>query len=748
MFEYRKTLLAAAISGSFLLPIASTTHAETEVTPNVITIMIDDMGFSDLSFFGSEINTPNLESLSSTGTLLTNFYSASTSTPSRSIMFTGRDNHQVGVGNMAGFMRDEQRGKPGYEGILSLEEDVQNSFFPDLLTKNGYHTMMTGKWDMGDHDLAYFGQARGFSETDGLLLPGGDTHFMSNYLGEVITSHPPVTIANMAKNPDGSTRTTPYVKNGQEITTFPREAYSSTYYTDKAIELIDATPDDTPFYLNVAHIAPHFPLQAPESIYSKYLDTYAKGWDVLAAERFAKLKDLGYISQSAEQPARWAGVQAWDDLTADEQKTEAKKMAVYAAMIEIMDTEIGRLIQHLKDQGKYDDTMIIIASDNGGAFTLSGNPAARAYRATNFTGDEDYDDMGSSSSYIGYGRGWSMVNNTPYNQHKGTTFEGGIHTSAIISYPNRTGFIPASDCVFSMLDIAPTILEMTGTNIPATTQGISMAPLLKSSSHECEAREIGWELDGVKGLRSGDWKLSQQRNDEHFYLYDLSVDPFEQNDLSASEPEKLAEMMSAWKDYVNENGVIEVSTKKLKLLTTEGSADAVLTGGVVRAGAALYALTGEFTDADTVDVAAYIRPDPAHVGMKASTYAHLTHTSETDEVTYYALTESGLVSQSTADDLANYQAIDSLDTTHFMQVAKQAFAAGTLSLDFGYITEDGTKVSSTGGVTATLTKTPDSDTDSDTDTDTGSSSGGGSFGFLGLLLLPYMVLVRRFRKES
>lgn len=540
-------------------------NTDTQVRPpNYITLLVDDMGFSDTGVFGGEISTPNIDSLATDGVLLTNFYSAATSTPSRGMLFTGKDHHQAGVGNMGGWMKDrpEQIGQPGYEGLLSLNALP----FPQVLQENGYETMVVGKWDLGETP-DYYPNKRGFNQTF-VLLPGGDTHYLSDANGKSLTSQPPVYYAGLKLK-------TPYNENGNEVTTFPPNAYSSTYFTDKAIEMLDKNKADEnkPFLLTMCYNAPHAPFQAPAEVTAKYIDTYAKGWDVIRQERFERLKQLGIVAQDATLPPRPDSVPAWNDLSDQEKLTEAKRMAVYAAMVDVVDQNIGRLVDHLIEIGEYDRTVIFFMSDNGGAYMEAGAPAKQKFIAQNFTGLEDYENMGGPHSFISSNEGWGMVMNTPFSGYKGDTYEGGIHTNAFVHYPRSEAAGVISNRLSSIMDIAATTMDMSGIKYPDTfngqpnspLQGVSMAPLFKGDvSSGDPKRYLAWELDGAKGVRTGGWALSQRWYDDiqcwdgEWHMYDLNTDPFETNDLAESDPAKLLELTTIYQDYAEENGVIEL----------------------------------------------------------------------------------------------------------------------------------------------------------------------------------------------
>jgi len=693
--NFKKTIatICATSAIAFVSPLQQAiaeTIPNTDNKPNFVTIIIDDMGFSDMAPFGGEVETPNLEALANDGGItLTNFYAAATSTPSRALLFTGKDNHQVGIGNMAGFMRDEQRGQPGYEGVMPTSV----LSFPEVLQDNGYHTMMVGKWDMGE-EPGLMAHDRGFTETF-VLLPGGDVHFVADENADTLTGQPPSFYERLD-------RVSPYSENGHDVEVFPAKSYTPKLYTDKAKAMLDKREDtEQPFYLNVAHTSTHFPLQAPKPYVDKYLDTYSVGWDEIRTARFAKLKELNLISKDAEIPTRWKGVKAWDELTAEEQKTETKKMAIYAGMIEILDREVGSLVDHLKEIGEYENTVFLVASDNGGAFNLTGNPETQKFRADTFTDDTDYENMGTPLSYIGFGLGWSQVSNTPFNNHKGSTFEGGIHTAGFISYPQSKISGIKYDCMHSIMDFGPTILDMADITYPDTfqgkpnapMQGVSMGGIFDGYLYCDNDRAIGWELDGVKGLRQGVWKLSQQRNDDSFYLFNLANDPFELNELSESEPDKFGEMLGLYQQYVEENGVIEVSNKKLNLLGNVTKDGAVFTGGV-STGRPVFSKKANVKTTDKSEISSQIRPKPIHLGKMVEVSVVASYLKNGDaEPSYLGLNSQGeIVNIADKDSPAIYTTIP-MQSALFIPIYNNNVSEGTYNIDICYkLVDDGTKV--------------------------------------------------------
>jgi arylsulfatase A-like enzyme len=531
--------------------------------PNFVTIHFDDMGFSDLGLFGGEIPTPNIDQLGKEGIVLTNYYGGSACAISRAMFYTGKDYHDVGWGNLPGWnRRREQIGKPGYEGYL-----VKSALpFPELMQKNGYHTMMTGKWDMGGEggDLGLDPHDRGFTETRAVLLPSGDTHF-SKKDGTMISTRPsPLKIL--------------YSENGQKLEKFPREFYSTTYYTDMAIEMLNNRDKSKPFYLNVAYIAPHTPWQVPAEVTAKYIARYAKGWDALRQERFKRQQGLGLFPKKAQLPPRPADVPAWDSLSADDRKIEAKKMAIYAAMIEVLDQNVGRLVNHLKQIGEYENTVIFLDSDNGAAYGIEAKaiPLRWKYIIEHF--NNSYDNLGNWNSYEGAHIGWALLSNTPLNNYKGDLYDGGVHLPALIHYPRSKVSGVRTNRILSIMDIAPTILEMAGIAYPNTyngqpnppMDGVSMADFFSGNVAYNPGRWLAWELNGAKGVRKGDWKISQRWLEatqcwgdppvgDPPGLFNLATDPFERIDLAKKEPQKYKELLDLYDRFAKENNVIEVS---------------------------------------------------------------------------------------------------------------------------------------------------------------------------------------------
>jgi len=519
--------------------------------PNILLIVADDMGYSDLGCFGGEINTPNIDALAARGLRGTNFYVAPSCSPSRSMLLTGTDSHVAGIGNMAEWTGQTQRGQPGYEGYLNTRVVTVAS----LLRDAGYHTYMAGKWHLGEKPDQW-PAARGF-ERDFSLLQGAGSHW-SDMLG-LLPSEPKVT----------------YTRNGEQVKELPKDYYSSKGLTDFIIQSIDGSGrDDKPFFAYLAYQAPHGPLAVPDEWRDKYKGRYDAGYDAIREERLRRQKTLGIVGQDVVTFPRLPNLPAWDKLTEEQQRLAARKMELYAAMIEYMDDQIGRLLAHLKKTGKYENTLIVFISDNGAAgedmaeLVTKLAPAAKDWFSKTF--DNRPENWGHPGSCVEYGQSWAQVSSVPFRLFKGVEAEGGIRAPLIVSGPgvNHTGSINHS--VLHVMDLMPTFLESAGVEHPAKRtgstvalpQGKSMWPLLagQESATRTDAEWLGWELFGNRAIRQGDWKLlyllKGAGGTGDWELFNLKDDPAEMHDLSAKYPEKRDAMLKLWDEYVKRNGVI------------------------------------------------------------------------------------------------------------------------------------------------------------------------------------------------
>jgi len=531
--------------------------------PNIVVIVADDMGFSDLGSFGGEIRTPNLDALSRDGLRFTDFHTNATCSPTRSMLFSGTDNHIAGVGNMDETTAPNQIGMPGYEG--EMNHAVVS--FVNLLRDSGYHTYMTGKWHLG-HDPDVIPHARGF-ERDFSMLEGEASYF-SDMTG-ISSAQPKAT----------------YTEDGKYVAELPKDFYATEYYVDKMMEYIESNrADGKPFFAYLSHVAPHAPYQLPTEWLRKYERQYDAGWDEMRQRRLVRMKELGIIPPDTELAERMWFVPPFEVLAPAARVTLARKMELYAALVENMDHHTGRLIEYLKSTGQYDNTLFIFFADNG----AEGNDLARIVSGQKGTKDflmysrvysqTHSNAWGRRESTTTYGPAWAQLSATPFREYKGFMAEGGIRTPLIVAGAGVGGQGAAGDINRSLVhvtDIASTILDVAGVGHPSTYEGRSVAamqgrswvPILTGQTDRVrgDLDWLGWEMWGNRAVRQGDWKLLwevEPYGSSEWTLYDIARDPAEKHDLAAQHPEKVSELLALWDEYVKTNGVILPSRTMLE----------------------------------------------------------------------------------------------------------------------------------------------------------------------------------------
>ncbi|BBZ44223.1 arylsulfatase [Mycobacterium parmense] len=519
--------------------------------PNFLVIVADDLGYSDIGAFGGEINTPNLDRLAYAGVRFTDFHSAPACSPTRSMLLTGTDHHVAGIGTMLEVAPPGFRGPPGYEGYLNDRVVA----LPELLRDAGYLTLMAGKWHLGN-TIDRSPWARGF-ERSFALLPGGASHYGGAAAGDFLPA------------PTLYTEDDRFVTVGDDF-------YSSDFYADTLLRYLGerGTDDDRPFFAYLPFQAPHWPLQAPEESIAAYHGRYDAGPDVLRAARLEALKDLGLCPADVRaHPVVADGAPEWADMTDDERALSARTMEVYAAMVDRMDHNVGKVIEYLDSTGELDNTVVIFLSDNGAegaiveAMPLLGDVISSAIEKHC---DNSVDNLGAPNSFIWYGPRWAQAATAPSRLHKAFTTEGGIRVVGFVTWPGFTRQRQIGTAFATVMDITPTVLELAGAAHPGTSyrgreiepmRGRSLVPYL-SGDHEAVhdvGSATGWELFGRRGIRQGDWKavhLPAPYGTGSWQLYDLSRDPGETEDLAGAHPDKLAELLVLWDRYVDENGVI------------------------------------------------------------------------------------------------------------------------------------------------------------------------------------------------
>jgi arylsulfatase len=516
--------------------------------PNILLIVADDLGYSDIGSFGGEIATPTLDKLAKEGLQLTNFHVLPSCSPTRSVLMSGMDNHQAGLGTMGELKTPEMEGHPGYAGYLNFEVAA----LPEVLKAGGYHTYMAGKWHLG-HEEETSPHARGFEETFA-LLPGGGSHWYD-------------------RKPLSPPQTMIYSRNGKPVESLPDDFYSTKYYTDILLKWIkEDHKDDKPFFAYLSYTAPHDPLHAPREYIDKYKGMYDEGWDVLRKKRLEGLKDLGIVNKDAMPFPRLASVKAWEIISQEERAEAARDMEVYAAMVDYMDEQIERVFDYLKEIGEYDNTMIIFFSDNGAnGHPKTAYPGQTEEYLNSF--DNSLENRGLKNSFIEPGPGWSQASMAPSRMFKAFTSEGGIKTPMLVKLPGKMAHAGTMNhSFFHVRDIMPTILDFTGVTHSEQFSGRKVRPIQgksvldllegKVASPYAEASQVGYELFGLKAYFVGDWKIlwmPKPFGPGEWELFNLKQDPAEINDLSKQHPDKLKEMITLWEQYKKENGVLDIS---------------------------------------------------------------------------------------------------------------------------------------------------------------------------------------------
>ena len=503
--------------------------------PNILLIVADDLGFSDLGCYGGEIETPNIDKIAQNGIRMTRFYSCGRCCPSRASILTGLYSHRAGLGHMVNDL-----GRPGYRGRVS--DDAVT--IAQVLQLADYRTFISGKWHLGTKDPT----KHGFEEFYGTLV-SAQTFWDPNHF---------------LRLPQGRERRT--YEEG--------EFYSTNALTDHAIDFLNEarkTPDK-PWFLYLAHNAPHFPLHAPKEDIARYADKYEVGWDEIRQQRYTRMKKLGIIPKQSQLSPRsrywdWGEEEtgtnpAWEDVPNDRQKDLARRMAIYAAMVDVMDRNIGGLINDLSNNNELENTLIIFISDNGACaewdpygFDIRTGPRNILHRG------EQIDTMGGPGTYHSVGSGWANASNTPFRLYKHFNHEGGISGPCIVHWPaglKRRGTINHNPS--HLIDLMPTLLEAADATYPkefngqktAPLAGKSILPLLRGKS--TEHRTFYFEHEGNRAVTDGRWKLTALKGQDG-ELYDIENDRTELDDLAAKHPEIVARLDRAWNTWAEENFV-------------------------------------------------------------------------------------------------------------------------------------------------------------------------------------------------
>lgn len=549
------------------------TSASGNKKPNIVLIMSDDMGYSDVGCYGSEIDTPNLDRLAMGGLRFTQFYNTARSCPSRASLLTGLYPHQAGVGGMT-----NDQGVPGYKGHLNNHCLT----IAEVLQQAGYAAYAAGKWHVTGHTdpdgpKPNWPLQRGFSKFYGTI------HGAGSY-------YDPCTLA----------RGNEMISRSNDPAYRPEKYYYTDAISDHAVRYIEEHREQNkhkPFFLYVAYTAPHWPMHALPADIAKYKGRYDCGWDVIRKERHERMKRKGVIDPNWEMSPRDNDVVAWNELDEEEKKWNARCMEVYAAMIDNMDQGIGRIADTLKASGELDNTLLIFLHDNGGCAEkvgrhgdprtiVNGQSIPNWWAAPNPRENEplDPDDLqpnmspsytrdghpvrvgigvmpGPADTFIAYGKGWANVSNTPFRKYKTQVHEGGISTPLIVHWPR--GIEAAGELRSEpghLIDLMATCVNIAGTEYPSEHNGKKIKPLEGASlipvfaGGNIERQAIFFEHMGNRAIRRGKWKLVAERGAE-WELYDLSVDRGEIDNLADKYPDRVEAMAAEWENYAHRTNV-------------------------------------------------------------------------------------------------------------------------------------------------------------------------------------------------
>jgi arylsulfatase len=489
--------------------------------PNIVLIMADDMGYSDLGCYGGEIETPTLDRLAGEGLRYRSFYNTARCCPARGSLLTGLYPHQVGLG----WMTAADLGTDGYTGDLS----ANCATIAEALRPAGYRTYLSGKWHV---------TRDAFTGADGPRHSWPCQRGFDRYIGSMTGG--------------GSYWRPPRFTIGNERVEPPSDTYYTDVISDNACTFIDdhtRHDGEAPFFLYVAYTAPHWPLHASKDAIAKYRGRFRQGWDVLRHERHERMTAMGLLDPRWALSPRGEGIPPWDELARSQQDEYDVRMAIYAAQVEAMDQGIGRVVATLEQHGQLANTLLVFLSDNGGC-------AEEIHRKS-----QELAHMGTDRSFESYGLPWANHSNTPFREYKHWVHEGGISTPLIVHWPSMIAAEGVlRDQPGHIIDLMPTCLEAAGAAHPSDSddsippvEGVSLVPSFSGADLGREA--IFWEHEGNRAVRLGDWKLVAKGVDGPWELYDMGVDRTELNDLAGKMPRRVKEMGDMWQEYAERTNV-------------------------------------------------------------------------------------------------------------------------------------------------------------------------------------------------
>jgi len=541
----RAAALALGIS-LLVSPLAAAPTPTPARHPNIVLLVADDWGFSDVGSFGAGYATPNIDALARAGVRFSNFHVSGSCSPTRAMLQTGVMNHRSGLGNMPETIPPEHVGKPGYDTVMNHRVVT----IAEILRAAGYRTYLTGKWHLGS-DATRLPGARGYDRAFSLADAGAD---------------------NFEQRPiEGMYDAARWTEDGKPAT-LPRDYYSSRFVVDKMIDYIDSgAASGKPFLASVNFLANHIPVQAPDSDIGRYAAMYHDGWTALREARARRAAELGIVPANAPR-VTMATTPDWTKLSKDERKAAARVMQAYAGMASAMDREIGRLVAHLKAAGHYENTIFVFLSDNGPEPTDPYN-RLRNRIFLNLAYDTSFANIGRRNSLSAIGPGWASAAASPLSGYKFSAAEGGLRVPLIIAWPGnrkvRASVI--SNGFAHVTDIVPTIAELAGVPLHGGTwngravepvAGRSLVPMLEGMDGSVHGdAPLGYELSGNAALFRGDYKLVRNlppTGDGKWRLYNIRTDPGETRDLAAAMPDRFAAMQADYRAFAKKNGVLDM----------------------------------------------------------------------------------------------------------------------------------------------------------------------------------------------
>lgn len=511
--------------------------------PDILVVLLDDVGFMDLGAYGSDTATPRIDRLGEAGTMFTRYYTLPLCGPSRASLLTGQDNHSVGAGTLNEAITDEMRSLPAYS---MLWKDDQKTI-ASRLRESGYQTFVTGKWGVGKKGKN-LPHRFGFDRSWVLDATGSSNYAARPYVPLYKEVH--------------------WYEDGDEVE-LPTDFYSSRNIVDKMIEYVDEADPDRPFFGYLSFQALHIPVQAPREFIDKYDGVFDRGWDAAREERLKRAIELGLVPEGTRLAAAPYNRRNWDDLSEKEKKYWARTMQVSAGMMEAADFHLGRLLDHLEKKGRLQNTIVVIASDNGPEY----NTLGKTSKGTTLMVEKlfmalegwnvDYDNLGQPGSLAAIGHEWASVSAAPLHLFKFSASEGGVRVPMVIAGPGieNRGFT-SSRC--QVADLTPTLLDLAGVGFdPDEFHGRSLVPVLSGQADEVygEKDSFAIEVSGTAALYRGNWKITktpQPYGDGKWRLYDVAMDPGETEDVSSKHPDVFREMQDAFRVYAEDVGVYDI----------------------------------------------------------------------------------------------------------------------------------------------------------------------------------------------